>query len=149
MSGRCGLCGRGRPARAWPGSIPILTHGSILPSLKKQSPRQSEGLRSGRSPRPALLLGRLRLCVLPAEAFHAPGRIQQLLLASEERVTGRADLDVDVALMGGPGRKAAAAAAHNADFIVSGMNSCLHGVSKLVREIRFSRMPAGFSNLEG
>src|SRR5258708_26585731 len=84
-----------------------------------------------------LLLCRLHFRILPAEALHAASGIHKLLLAGEERMACRADFHVDISLMGRACRKAAAAGAHNANFVVSGMNSCLHGVSKLVRDIRF------------
>jgi len=94
------------------------------------------------NPWPQLLLRRFGFCrlglrVLPAEALDAASGIHKLLLAGEERMAGRADFYVDIALMGRTGRKAAAAGAHNAHFVVIGMNCCLHGVSKLVRDIRF------------
>ncbi len=41
----------------------------------------------------------VRLRELPAEPLHATGRIDQLLLTGKERVAGRADFQVDVALV--------------------------------------------------
>src|SRR5271165_4942799 len=70
---------------------------------------------------------RFDLGVFAAEAFHASGRIHQFLLAGEKRVAVRADFHVNIALMGGPGSKTVAAGAHDADFVVSGVNGCLHG----------------------
>ena len=84
-----------------------------------------------------LLLYWFRLGVLAAEALDSAGGIHKLLLAGEERMAGRADFYVDVAFMGRSCGKAAAARAHNAYFVVSGMDGCLHGVSKLIRDIRF------------
>ena len=39
-----------------------------------------------------------------------------------------ADFYVDVALVGRAGAKAVAARAHDADFVVSGMNGCFHNL---------------------
>jgi hypothetical protein len=41
---------------------------------------------------------------------------------------------VDIALMGGAGIKAVAAGAHNAEFVVSGMDGCFHDVVNLNSE---------------
>ena len=77
--------------------------------------------------RKELLLRRLHLGVFPAEALHAAGGIQQLLLAGKERMAIGADFYVDVAPMGGAGGEVVAARAHDAHFVVCGMDSCLHG----------------------
>ena len=70
---------------------------------------------------------RFHLGILPAEALHAAGRIHELLLTRKERVAARAYFYVDIAPVGRAGRKVVAACAHNAHFIVSGMDGCLHG----------------------
>ena len=73
-----------------------------------------------------LLLRRLHLGVLPPEPFHSAGGIQQLLLARKEGMAIRADFNVDVSPMGRARRKAVAARAHDADFVISGMDRCFH-----------------------
>jgi len=100
----------------------------------KTKPLPEQGL--GRCVAQLLLCG-FGLGVLAAEALDPAGGIHKLLLAGEERMAGRADFYVDVAFMGRSCGKAAAARAHDAYFVVSGMNGCLHGVSKLIRDIRF------------
>src|SRR5215831_6025050 len=73
-----------------------------------------------------LLLNRLGLGVLPAESLHAAGRVDQLLLAGKEWVAVRADFYVNVALVSGAGGKAVAARAHDAHFIIRGMDAGFH-----------------------
>lgn len=70
--------------------------------------------------------------VLAAETFYAAGGVHELLLARKERVAIGADFYVDVALVGRAGGKAIAARAHDADFVVSGMNGCFHDVLTFV-----------------
>jgi hypothetical protein len=79
----------------------------------------------------ALLLCRLDFGVFPAEAFYTAGGIDQLLLARKEGMATRADFHMDIAAMGGAGRKAVTARAHDADLIISGMYACLHGSPNL------------------
>ena len=74
----------------------------------------------------ALLLDRLHFRVFPAEALHSAGRIEELLLASKERVASGADFQVDIALMSGPGGKRVPARAHDAYLVVSGMDFLFH-----------------------
>src|SRR5579864_185214 len=97
-----------------------------------KSPRRGEGWTLFTN---FLLLFRGRadagLAVLTAEALDAPGGVDQLLLAGEERVTARADFHVNVAAVSGTGSKCVSAGAVHAHFVISGMNSCFHGVSKL------------------
>src|ERR1700739_464570 len=62
------------------------------------------------------------LGVLTAEPLHAPCRVNQALLAGEERVAVRADFHVDVALVGRPGLKVVSAGAHHAHRSIVGMN---------------------------
>lgn len=73
----------------------------------------------------SLGLGGVRLRVLAAEALHATGGINHLLLTGKERVAVRADFHMNVALMGGAGLKAVTARAYHADRFVVGMNSLL------------------------
>jgi hypothetical protein len=54
------------------------------------------------------------------------------LLAGEKRVATGADFHVDIALVGRPRGKAAAACAEHANFVVCRMNGCFHGFSKLI-----------------
>jgi hypothetical protein len=71
-------------------------------------------------------LGGIALGVLAAETFNATRGIQQLLLARKKRVAGSANFDVQVTLVGRPGRKTIAARAQHADFFVGWMDSSLH-----------------------
>src|SRR5262249_48762014 len=74
-----------------------------------------------------VLLGRLVLPgVLAAEALHAAGRIQQLLLAGEERVAVGADFEGMIA-HGGAGLDHVPAPGNAAAPLVVGVNSGLHG----------------------
>ena len=63
-------------------------------------------------------VGALELAV---EAVDAAGRVDELLLAREEGVALRADLDAEIAL-GGAGRPLFAACAVNVDLLISRMN---------------------------
>jgi len=67
----------------------------------------------------------VRLRIFAAEAFHATGGVDHLLLAGEKRVAIGADFHVNVALMGGPGLKAMTAGALHTNRIVVWMNSLL------------------------
>jgi hypothetical protein len=71
-------------------------------------------------------LGCVALGVLAAEALHATGRVEQFLLAGEERVATGADFYVQIAFVGGPGYKIVAARANHADFAICGMDGCFH-----------------------
>jgi len=73
-----------------------------------------------------LILWLFRFGILAAEALHATGSIDQFLLAGKERMTVGADLHMDVTLVRRTGRKAIAARAENAHFMICGMNRCLH-----------------------
>src|SRR5438034_6174835 len=73
-----------------------------------------------------LFLGSFRLGVLPAESLHAAGGIHKLLFAGKEWMAIRADFYVDVALVSRASGKAVAACAHNAHFVISGMDGCFH-----------------------
>jgi hypothetical protein len=85
--------------------------------------------------RAGLLLCRLDFGVLAAEALHAPGRIHQLLLASKEWMATGANFDVNITLVGGTGAESAAAGALYADFVIRGMNRCLHRFSKSILKL--------------
>jgi hypothetical protein len=65
--------------------------------------------------------------VLAAEALHATGGVNQLLFAGEKRVAVGADFQADFAFMGGPCGENVAACAMHAHFVVSGMDTWLHG----------------------
>jgi hypothetical protein len=71
-------------------------------------------------------LGGIALGVLASETLHATCGIEQLLLAGEKRMAIGADFHMEVALVGRPRRETIAARAQNADFVVRGMNGCLH-----------------------
>jgi hypothetical protein len=73
--------------------------------------------------RGSLGLARVRLGELAAEALDAAGRVDQLLLAGEERVAGGADFENDVALVRRAGGKVVAARALDLNLVVLRMNS--------------------------
>src|SRR5437588_4078641 len=71
--------------------------------------------------------GRFRLlAVALVEAVDSARRVNQLLLACEERVALRADFDVYVALLRRARLERVAAGAVNRDVVVVWMNSLLH-----------------------
>src|SRR6202034_2503418 len=84
----------------------------------------------GKSAAQLLLRGRHRgllVRVLLREAFHAAGRIDQLLLAREKRMTARADFRANrVALDGRTRLKRAAAGAMHRDDVIIRMNAFFH-----------------------
>ena len=83
-----------------------------------------------------LLLRGFGFGVLAAESLHSSGRVHQLLLAGKERMATRTDFYVDVAPMRRSSGKAVAACAHDAHFVVSGMDGCFHG-SPILLSFRF------------
>lgn len=86
----------------------------------------------------SLCLRGVRLRILAAEALHATGGINHLLLASKKRVAVGADFHVDVALMGRTGLKTVTARAYHADGVVIRMNSLLrHGDENLSQNANF------------
>ena len=64
--------------------------------------------------------------VLAAELVDTPCRIHDFLLAGVEGVAGGTDLDVDVPAQGGAGDELVAAAAHDLDVFVLGMDAFFH-----------------------
>src|ERR1019366_8619189 len=68
---------------------------------------------------------RLGLGVLLAEALHAAGGVDQLLLASEERMAGGADIEVDFSLSAA-GLERISARAADLRHGVNGMDFGLH-----------------------
>src|SRR5437867_8514715 len=64
--------------------------------------------------------------VFALEALDPAGRVDQLLLAGEERMARRADLDVD-GRHGGAGLDDAAAGTDDGRLLVARMNAFLHG----------------------
>src|SRR5215472_7423153 len=85
-----------------------------------------ESLRRGGGPWKIAALLLDRLLVLATIALHASSGIHQLLLAGKERVAVGADFQADVAFVSRAGHEHIAARAVHADFVVSGMNRCLH-----------------------
>src|SRR5262249_1771643 len=69
--------------------------------------------------------------VFAVEALHPARGVDQLLLAGEEGMACRADLDVD-ALLRGAGLDDIAAGADDAALLVARMNAFLHGEAKLL-----------------
>src|SRR5580765_8066377 len=68
----------------------------------------------------------LFLGIAAVESVDAAGRINQLLLAGEERMAGRADFHVQVFLLGRPCFKTLAAGATYGYFFVFRVNSGFH-----------------------
>src|SRR5260370_768596 len=77
--------------------------------------------------------------MVAAEALHASGGVHQFLFAGKERMAVGADFQADLALVGGTGGKYVAARAVHANFMVCGMDSCLHGLLNLsLQKLYFS-----------
>ena len=85
-------------------------------------PRGAAGLRSWR-----LFLASGGF-VLPLKPVDPSGRIYQLLSASKERVAGGADFHADIAFVRGARFKGMSAGADDVNFVVCGVNTCLHDV---------------------
>jgi hypothetical protein len=68
------------------------------------------------------------LLVSLLEALHATRRVDELLLAGEERMALAADLEPEL-LLGGAGRERLAAGAVDEDFLVFGVNVLFHLLS--------------------
>jgi hypothetical protein len=66
------------------------------------------------------------LAIALVEAIDASGGIDQLLFSGKERVAGRANFDVQIALFGGAGLEGLAASAGNGDIDVFWVNSWFH-----------------------
>src|SRR5262249_839236 len=105
-------------------------------SMARHASRRREGPRTpsaGGGGCSAALVGALGglVAVLAVEALHPAGGVDQLLLAGEEGMACRADLDVD-ALLRGAGLDDIAAGADDAALLVARMNAFLHGEAKLL-----------------
>ena len=99
-----------------------------------KAPALGEGLIlgiRGKSVATELLLRRLGLGVLAAEALDSAGGVDQLLLAGEEGMAVRADFYADVAFMGRAGRECITARAVHTYFAITRMNGCFHVDSNL------------------
>ena len=66
-----------------------------------------------------------RTVVAPVEAFHSSGRVDELLLASEEGVALRADLEPEL-LLGAAGDEGLATSTDHVDLFVPGMDFRFH-----------------------
>ena len=75
------------------------------------------------------VLGGWFLAIALVETIYASGGIDQLLFAGEERVAGRANFDVQVALLGRAGLECLAASAGNGYIDVFWVNSWFHLVT--------------------
>jgi hypothetical protein len=64
--------------------------------------------------------------VLAVEAFHASGRVNQLLFAGEERMAFGANLQTNLATLGGTRLEFFTARANNIHFNVFGVNFLFH-----------------------
>jgi hypothetical protein len=130
------LCGSGdfEPEDAR-GKLPIIRwmEGVTAPNKQLESALPSGDTKLLDSATQLLLLfcGRASagLTVFASEAFDASGGVHQLLLASEKRMATRTDFYVNVAAMSRAGIKSVSARAVHAHFVISRMNSWLHGVS--------------------
>ncbi len=69
------------------------------------------------------------LAIALVESIYASGGVDQLLFAGEERVSSRANFDVQVALLGRAGLECIAASAGNSYIDVFWVNSWFHLVS--------------------
>src|ERR1017187_8712192 len=86
------------------------------------------------------LLGAARDRILLFEAIDASGGVHQLLAAREERVARGADFHTHVALVGGARLEGVGARAGDINFVVSGVNSSLHVVTRgSFRELQYTR----------
>ena len=75
------------------------------------------------------LLASFRGAVATGEFLDPAGGIDEFLLAGKERMAGRADTDLDVAL-GGTSAIISAAGATDDALVIVGMNICFHGLEK-------------------
>src|ERR1035438_7110283 len=86
------------------------------------------------------LFGAARDRILLFEAIDTSGGVHQLLAARKERVARGADFHTHVALVGGARLEGVGARAGDIDFVVSGVNSSLHLVTRgSFRELQYSR----------
>ena len=69
--------------------------------------------------------------IFSPEAFNASGRVDQLLLASEEGVAGRADFYANISLVGGTRLETAAARTVYSYQFVSRVNIRFHNFSQV------------------
>jgi hypothetical protein len=75
---------------------------------------------------------RVLLTITPVEPIHAAGRIDQFLLARKERMAGRANFDMQVALAGRARLESLATGAGHGDLLIFRVNSRLHFISHLL-----------------
>ena len=66
------------------------------------------------------------LAVALVKSIHAAGGVDELLLAGEKRMAGRADFHMQVAFFGRTCLKSLTASTSNGDFRIVGMNSWFH-----------------------
>src|ERR1035437_1221623 len=86
------------------------------------------------------LLGATRDRILLFEAIDTSSGVHQLLAAREERVARGADFHTHVALVGRTRLEGVGARARDIDFVVSGVNSSLHFVTRgSFREFQYTR----------
>src|SRR5581483_5616161 len=89
--------------------------------------RSRAGTAGAGGPGSRALLARRR-CVLLAELVHAPGGIDDLLLARVERMAVRADFDLQIVAQRRAGLEGVTAGADHRDLFVLGMNGVFHGM---------------------
>jgi hypothetical protein len=77
------------------------------------------------------LLEAVSAAKLLAEAFHAAGGVDELLLAGEERMALIADIDVNPAA-GAAGGKGVAASAVNGTGLITGMDFFFHDTTPVI-----------------
>src|SRR5487761_120395 len=114
------VCHNHKPSKKAPAAAEAL----IFPAYVE--PRLSLGCLGLRS----IGFGGVGLRVFAAEALHAAGGVDHLLLAREERVAVGADFHVNVALMGRAGLESVTAGALHTDGLVIRVNSWLGHWSK-------------------
>src|SRR5579872_4616381 len=127
--------------------------------------RQKFGRRAGNKLRPSFFCGdgfsarggggfleAVAAAKLLAKPLHAAGGVNKLLLSSEKRMAGTADIDVDL-LLRAAGDKRISTGAVNVAVLVTGVNLRFHEAQLLferdVREVKsIPRQPAGFRGVE-
>src|ERR1017187_6723738 len=128
-----------RPVTPQPWGLTGLSQGAAF--APRGRPGLSPGLPTGTLRRRLHnLLGAARDRVLLFEAIDSSGGVHQLLAAGEERVARGADFHTHVALVGGARLEGVGARAGDINFVVSGVNSSLHVVTRgSFREFQYTR----------
>src|ERR1041385_6055237 len=89
---------------------------------------------------PGRARGALGLLKPPLEALHTAARFDELLLPGVERVTVRADLDVQLGLRGTRRERVAAAAVHGGEDVL-GVDVRLHRRARIAAAVSGATLP--------